>query len=171
MTDLDIYLKRKAAVLAERREQLADDPGAGLAQIKASSYVAGITGIRPVKMGDYVVNTDSAPGLAGHSLGPSSPELLLGALASCLAHTYVLQAALHDVPLRHVSVEVTGTLNMAEAIDPLNQQKIAIENIGFNANVQSDAEQNEMNRLHANVETACAVLNTLRAAQTVTRLT
>lgn len=171
MSDLDTYLKRKASILTERREQLHDNPDAGFAQIKASSYVAGITGIRPVTMGDYVVNTDSAPGLAGHSLGPSSPELLLGALASCLAHTYVLQAALHDVSLQQVSVEVTGALNMADAINPSNDRTIAIENLGFRANIQSDAADATMQKLHSDVERACAVLNTLRAAHTVTRHT
>ena len=60
--------------------------------IKAVSWVAGITGARPVKMGEIQFVTDSAPGLAGHALGPTAPEMLLGALASCLVHTYLIQA-------------------------------------------------------------------------------
>ena len=78
-------------------------------RLKASSHVAGNTGVRPVKMGEYIVISDSAPGLAGNSLGPSSPEMLLGALASCLIHTYLLQASLLAIPLDNVEVTI-GTI-------------------------------------------------------------
>ncbi len=170
MTTLDPYLKRKAGILAQRRRELADNPDDGVAGLKASCYVAGITGIRPVKMGDYTVNTDSGPALAGHSLGPSSPELLLGALASCLAHTYVLQAALHDVSLDHVGIEVTGELNLADAVNPNNTRIIAIENLKYHTDIRSGVDASTVTALHAQVEQACAVLNTIRASQQVTRV-
>lgn len=169
MTTLDPYLKRKAEVLSERRRELDKNPSAGVAQLKVSSYVAGITGLRPVKMGEYIVNTDSAPGLAGHSLGPSSPELLLGALASCLAHTYVLQAALHDLSLDHVAIEVSGSLNMADAVNPDNSKIIAIEDLGFRADIQSTCDNDVIEDLHDRVDRACAVLNTIRSAHPVAR--
>lgn len=167
MTDLEAYLKRKATILGERRKELAGK--SGVAEISASSYVAGITGLRPVKMGDYTVTTDSGPALAGHALGPSSPEMLLGALASCLAHTYVLQAALHDISLEHVQITVTGSLDMADAINPQNEKNIAIDNLGFSADVRSSADASVLSKLDADVERACAVLNTLRSAHTVVR--
>ncbi len=102
MAKLDNYLERKAAVLAERRADFTAKPEAALVKLKATAHVAGNTGVRPVRMGDYIVISDSAPGLAGHSLGPTAPEMLLGALASCLVHTYLLQAALLDIPLDSV---------------------------------------------------------------------
>lgn len=82
MVLLDSYLARKTAVLAARRADYETKPESSLISIKASSQVAGITGARPVRIGDHTVLTDSAPGLAGHSLGPTAPELLLGSLAS-----------------------------------------------------------------------------------------
>lgn len=165
MSDLTAYLERKAAILADRRREL--DGKSGVAEISASSYVAGITGLRPVRMGEYTVATDSGPALAGHGLGPSSPEMLLGALASCLAHTYVLQAALHDVDLDHVEVTVRGTLDMADAINPENQKQIAIGNLSFEADVRSSASVDVLKQLDEDVERACAVLNTLRHAHAV----
>jgi len=169
MSTLDPYLKRKAGILEQQRQQLADNPDNGIALLRASSYVAGITGIRPVKMGEYTVNTDSGPALAGHGLGPSSPELLLGALASCLAHTYVLQASLHSISLDHVGIEVTGELNLADAVNPDNTSTISIDNLSYRADVKSSADAKVLTRLHELVERACAVLNTIRIAQQVTR--
>ena len=174
MSDLDTYLQRKAAVLTDQRETLTTqkqtDPDAGRAQLSVSSHVAGITGLRPVKMGDYTVVTDSAPALAGHSLGPSSPQMLLGALASCLAHTYVLQAALHGLSLQHVGIEVSGILDMNDAINPQNSKNLAIENISYRADIRSEESAEELVQLDLNVEQACAVLNTIRSAHTVQRL-
>ena len=116
MAALDSYIERKAGVLAQRREQFTANPEGALVRLKATSHVAGNTGVRPVKMGDYIVISDSAPGLAGHSLGPSSPEMLLGALASCLVHTYLLQATLLGIPLDNVEVVIEGALNMAPVV-------------------------------------------------------
>ena len=147
MSALAPYLQRKAEVLAQRRAHFQEQPEAALVRLKATSYVAGNTGVRPVKMGDYIVISDSAPGLAGHSLGPSSPEMLLGALASCLVHTYLLQATLLTLPLDHVE----------------------LEGLSYTPTVTSSASVAEIEQLHAAVEQACAVLNTLRSPMEVTR--
>lgn len=69
--------------------------------------MAGNTGARPVKIGGTLFITDSAPALAGHALGPTARELLLGALAS-LVHTYLIQAVLLELPIDGVEVEVRG---------------------------------------------------------------
>ena len=99
MSILDPYLARKATALAQRRADFTAQPEKATVRIQASSWVAGNTGARPVKLGDTLLVTDSAPALAGHGLGPTAPELLLGALASCLVHTYLIQAVLLQIPI------------------------------------------------------------------------
>ena len=121
-------------------------------------------------MGDYIVVTDSAPGLAGHSLGPTSPELLLGALASCLAHTYVLQAALRNIALDSVEIKTSGRVNFAQVVDPANTGDIAMQQIRYVADIRSPEGAARMATLHAEVEKACVVLNTIRHASTVSRV-
>jgi len=167
MANLDEYLARKSAVLRERHEELSANPGTGVAELTVTSHVAGITGLRPVTMGNYTVVTDSGPALAGHSLGPSSPEMLLGALASCLTHTYVLQAALHDIALDHVEVEVKGSLDMADAVNPSNDKVISVTGISYRASVTSSRDSTRMDELEQRVQTGCAVLNTIRNSQEV----
>jgi len=167
MPNLDEYLARKSSVLRERHEELSAKPGTGVAELTVTSHVAGITGLRPVTMGNYTVVTDSGPALAGHSLGPSSPEMLLGALASCLTHTYVLQAALHDIQLDHVDVEVKGSLDMADAVNPANSKPIMIDGLSYRANVTSSRDSERLAELEQLVQTGCAVLNTIRHSQEV----
>ena len=169
MAKLDSYLERKAAVLADRRADFTAKPEAALVKLKVTSHVAGNTGVRPVRMGDYVVISDSAPGLAGHSLGPTSPEMLLGALASCLVHTYLLQAALLEIPLDRVEIEVTGALDMTGAVGLPYEGPLKLESIRYKPTLASPAGPEAFQRLHTAVEQACAVLNTVRNPVEVVR--
>lgn len=169
MAKLDQYMQYKATVLAQRREQFTANPEGSLVQLEATSHVAGNTGVRPVKMGDYIIISDSAPGLAGNSLGPSSPEMLLGALASCLIHTYLLQATLLEIPLDHVEVTIYGALDMAPVVGLPQKGPIKLEGLSYKPVVTSDAPTETIERLHQAVEETCAVLNTLRAPMTVER--
>lgn len=162
MALLDSYIARKTAVLAARRADYEAKPESSVISIKASSQVAGITGARPVRIGDHTVLTDSAPGLAGHALGPTAPELLLGSLASCLVHTYLIQAVLLNVPLDHVEIEVSGRLDMAGVVGLPYEQPPHIEDITYTARVQSPAPPADIERMHAAAEETCPVLNTLR---------
>jgi len=169
MAKLDEYLGRKAAVLAQRREDFTAKPDAALVKLKVSSHVAGNTGVRPVRMGDYVVISDSAPGLAGNSLGPSSPEMLLGALASCLVHTYLLQATLFELPLDHIEIEVHGALDMTGVVGLPAEGPLKLEGLSYTPRITAPISEADVQRLHTAVEQTCAVLNTLRSPMTVAR--
>lgn len=170
MAILDPYLTHKARVLAQRRELFAAEPEAALVRLQAKSHCAGTTGVRPVRMGDYIVISDSAPGLAGNSLGPSSPEMLLGALASCLVHTYLLQATLLEIPLDSVEVEVRGALDMTGVVGLPVQGPIRLEQISYTPRVVSSADAATVTHLHDMVDRTCAVLNTLRTPVAVERI-
>lgn len=169
MSKLAPYLQRKGEVLAQRRDHFRENPEAALVRLKATSHVAGNTGVRPVKMGDYIVISDSAPGLAGHSLGPSSPEMLLGALASCLIHTYLLQATLLEISLDHVEVVVEGVLDMTGVVGLPAQGPLKLEGLSYTPTVTSTATSEQIDQLHTAVEQTCAVLNTLRSPMEVVR--
>lgn len=170
MAVLDGYLAHKARVLAQRRELFEREPEAAHVHLKATSHCAGTTGVRPVRMGDYIVITDSAPGLAGNSLGPSSPEMLLGALASCLVHTYLLQASLNEIPLDGVDVEVRGVLDMTGVVGLPVTGPIRLEQVSYAPRVVSSADADTVARLHSLVDQTCAVLNTLRTPIRVDRI-
>lgn len=167
MAKLDSFLTYKASVLAQRRSEFGEDPSAAVVPLHAVSSVAGTTGVRPVRMGDYFIASDSAPGLAGNSLGPSSPQMFLGALASCLVHTYLLQAALLDIPLDHVEIEVTGALDMTSVVGLPADEPVTISTLAYAPRIESPAPAADVARLHELVDQTCAVLNTLRLPMTV----
>ncbi len=169
MAKLDSYLERKAGALEARQADYRANPDAALIAVKASSKVAGITGARPTRMGETVFVTDSAPGLAGHALGPTAPELLLGSLASCLVHTYLIQAVLLNIPLDHVEVEVSGRLDMSGVVGLPYDRPPVMQDITYIARVESPAPADAIARMHAAVDDTCPVLNTVRYPVAVSR--
>ena len=169
MSALAPYLTRKQAVIAQRQADFQAAPEKAVVKLKASSWVAGNTGARPVRMGEIVFVTDSAPALAGHALGPTAPEMLLGALASCLIHTYLIQAVLLDLPLDHVELEVRGDLDMTAVIGLPSDRLPQITDVVYTARIQSNAGPADIAQLHEAVDSTCPMLNTLRLPTVVTR--
>jgi uncharacterized OsmC-like protein len=169
MSKLASYFTRKAEALAARQADWTANPAAGVIDVKAVSSVAGITGARPTRMGQHTVLTDSAPGLAGHALGPTAPEMLLGSLASCLVHTYLIQATLLNIPLDHVEVEVSAKLDMKGAVGMPVTAATLLANIQYKPRVESSASPETIEALHQAVDETCPVLNTLRAPRDIRR--
>ena len=156
MPSIDFYLNRKRA--------------ASNVRISASSTLAGNTGVRATRMGEHFVASDSGPGLAGHGLGPTAPEMLLGAMASCLVHTYVIQAILLDVPLDGVTVEVSGRLDFGAVVGLPFEPPLQMTGLQYHPQVQSSAAPDVVEALHLAVEENCAVLNTVRLPSNVARV-
>jgi uncharacterized OsmC-like protein len=170
MSKLDSYFARKAEAIAQRQADFRADPEKAQVRLSASSKVAGITGARPTRIGDTVLISDSGPGLAGHALGPTAPEILLGALASCLVHTYLLQAVLLNIPIDHVEVTASGSLDYAPIVGLPADEPTRMQNITYSAQVESESAPELIEKLHAVVEATCPVLNTLRMPVEVTRV-
>jgi uncharacterized OsmC-like protein len=170
MAKLDTYLQRKAQVLSERRSDFEAAPERAMVRLTVSSWVAGTTGARPVRVGESLWITDSAPALAGNGLGPTAPEMLLGALASCLAHTYLIAAALHGTALDGVDVTVKGALDMASVVGLEASELPRMEQVTWHAAVTSPDGDEAVDRLHDVVDRLCPVLNTLRFPVEVRRV-
>ena len=169
MPKLTSYLERKREAVAQRQTDYRADPEKAVVRLSATSKVAGITGARPTRMGETTVISDSGPGLAGHALGPTAPEMLLGALASCLVHTYLLQSVLLDIPIDHVEVTTSGSLDYATVVGLKPDVTSVMQNITYSARLESDASPEQVEQLHAAVEATCLVVNTLRLPVEVRR--
>ncbi|MBK8027108.1 MAG: OsmC family protein [Chloroflexi bacterium] len=170
MATLDPYLARKHAAIEQRRADCEHEPSKAVISLKSTSRVAGATGVRPTELMKYTIITDAAPGLGGYGLGPTAPELLLGALSSCLAHTYLIEAALNRIPLESVEVEVSGVLDMTGVYGLPVEEAPQLAEITYHANVVTPAPADILQRLHDLVEAGCPVLNTLRSPVPVTRV-
>jgi uncharacterized OsmC-like protein len=169
MSALDHYLERKSAVLQQRRADFVATPEKATVRIRAKSWVAGNTGARPVKLGETLLITDSAPALAGNALGPTAPEVLLGALASCLVHTYLIQSVLMNLPIDGVEIEVHGAVPMGGVVGLPYDKLPQMEEITYTANITASLSAADLERMHQAVEETCPVLNTVRYPTAVTR--
>jgi hypothetical protein len=101
------YLAQNRKAFVDRSRRIADG-SLGPLPLKATATAEGRSGVRRIRVRDFQIITDSPPDFAGYDLGPSSPELVLGGLASCLNHSYLIQAAALEVPIESIEVEVEG---------------------------------------------------------------
>src|SRR5437867_13351428 len=110
MTDLNHYLTEKRAAVRARNARVA----AGDAQpltLSARVSAEGRSGVRRIRIRDHQVISDSPPDFAGYNLGPSSPELQLGVLGSCVTHILLIQAADREIAIDSLEVEVSGRID------------------------------------------------------------
>jgi uncharacterized OsmC-like protein len=170
MAELESYLERKRAAMAARQADWTAQRDQSHVRISATSTLAGSTGVRATRMGEHFTASDSGPGLAGHGLGPTAPELLLGAMASCLVHTYVIHAILMDVTLEAVTVEVSGKLDFGAVVGLPFEPPLHMTDLEYRPQVQASASVDQIEALHLAVEDNCAVLNTVRLPTAVARV-
>jgi uncharacterized OsmC-like protein len=166
MSGLREYLVQKRTALQAFQDGAASPDYVPVA-LSAHVRAEGRSGVRRIRVRDFQVITDSPPDFAGYDLGPSSPELVLGALGSCLTHTWLIQAAAHDIPLDSLSVEVTGTID-ARAGKPGHEHiPVYPHNIAYTVRVAAPVDHDRITILESAVERACPILNLLRKPQVI----
>ncbi len=166
MSHLNDYLaEKRAAVLA--RNPAVEAGSAQPLQLKASVKAEGRSGVRRLRIREHQVISDSPPNFAGYDLGPSSPELQLGVLGTCVTHIFLIQAAERQVPLESLEVEVTGLIDPRGGKPGHESTPIWPHQIGYTVHIDSPASRAEIDALFEAVERNCPILNLLRNPQTI----
>jgi uncharacterized OsmC-like protein len=173
-TRLPAYLEQKAQALratavAAREDPGGTDPQAWRATLSSTAVADDLTGVRKTQVGRFSLIVDAGPQVGGFDLAPSSPELLLAALSSCLTHTVLLQAAGAGLPIERVSTDVeatlwTGHVAGIDSDDPIGPRD-------FRATIAIEAPaatETDLAALRDAVRAACLILHTLRRANDVT---
>ncbi|MEA2512263.1 MAG: hypothetical protein QOG89_2288 [Thermomicrobiales bacterium] len=152
---------------APRGVRASASPAATPQTVTAHVRAEGWSGIRSIRIRDFQLLSDSGPECAGFHVGPTSPELQLGALGSCLTDTFLSQAAERGVVLESVEVEIIGALD--PCTDTLDNGYLSLcpRDISYTAHLCSPASADEIEALHAAVERVCPVLNLLVQPQSV----
>ncbi|MBP2549273.1 putative OsmC-like protein [Neorhizobium galegae] len=161
MTTLNDYLSQKREAVLARRSRIRSGE-AGAITLKAGATAEGRSGVRRIRIRDFQVITDSPPDFAGYNLGPSSPELLLGALSSCLTHTYLIHAADQGVPLETLEAEVSAVLDPRGGSEGHEAIPVYPHDIVYTVTLVSPASSAEIARVTAAVEAFCPILNLLK---------
>jgi uncharacterized OsmC-like protein len=166
MSLLREYLVQKRAALLARRERAQATPPAPQ-MLTARVRAEGRSGIRRIRIRDFQILSDSGPDFAGYDLGPSSPEMQLGVLGSCLTHVFLIQAADREVALDAIEVEVTGEMDGRAGRPGFEHVPIYPHNIAYTVHIDSPASDAALAELHAAVERACPILNLLLNPQAI----
>lgn len=164
--DLDTYLATKRAALHARDRRIAaadfEPP-----TIRATVSAEGRSGVRRLRIREHQVISDSPPDFAGFDLGPSSPELQLGALGSCVTHIFLIQAAQQEVPLTALSVAVEARIDPRAGEPGHEDTPFHPYDIAYTVHVDSPASKARVVALLESVERVCPILNLLQRPQTV----
>jgi uncharacterized OsmC-like protein len=166
MTTLNEYLdEKRSAVLA--REARITAGNANPVALQARVSAEGRSGVRRIRIRDHQIISDSPPDFAGYNLGPSSPELQLGVLGSCVTHIFLIQAAQQQVPVDSLEVEVHGKIDPRGGRPGYEDIPIYPHDIGYTVHLTSPASSAAVDALFAAVEKTCPILNLLKNPQQI----
>ena len=166
MSSLNDYLAEKR--LAVRARNALTASGTNQANPLAATVSAeGRSGVRRMRIRHHPVSSDSPYHFAGYDLGPSSPELQLGVLGSCVTHIFLIQAADREVPIDSLEVEVSGQIDPRAGKPGFEHVPVWPHDLAYTVHLQSPASKADIDALFEAVERSCPILNLLRQPQTV----
>ena len=102
--------------------------------------------------------------MAGYDLGPRSPEVLLGALGSCISHTVLIQAAVDGIPIESLVIDVSADI---DSLAGNSDVRTPLKNLAFEVQVESSAPPEAFTRINELLPEICPVLNVITCPQTV----
>jgi uncharacterized OsmC-like protein len=160
MSTLREYLgQKRTALLALREKSAKTEPGPR--DITARAKAEGRSGVRRIRIRDHVIISDSPYDFAGYDFGPTSPEIQVGVLSSCLTHIFLIQAADQQVPLDSLEVEVHATQDGRSGKPGFEHIPFYPHNFNYTVHITSTASEKQITELHAAVERVCPILNLL----------
>ena len=158
---LNDYLSHKRSAVLARDERIANGK-AEAHTLQAHVTAEGRSGVRRLRIREHQIISDSPYDFAGFNLGPSSPELQLGVLGTCVTHIFEIQAALLQVPLERLEVDVRGRIDPRAGTPGHESTPIWPHDIRYEVQVASPASDEELATLFEAVERNCPILNLLR---------
>ena len=111
---------------------------------------------------DFDVIVDQPENMDSTNQGPRPSELLLAALAACHEVTYRLYADAMDIDLKNVAVSVTGVSDARGFFNVEEGIAAGFSEVYGEINIESDASDEDIERLRQMVNLHCPVLDDLR---------
>jgi uncharacterized OsmC-like protein len=159
---LKSYLERKGDAIEAARASAPRNQAERMQHLTAQVTAEGGSGIRRVRIRDYQIITDAGPAMAGYDLGPRAPEVLLGALGSCISHTILIQAAVDGLPLDSLVVDVAADI---DSLAGNTDVRTPLQNFAFEIQIESSADQEKFRHIIEMLPEICPVLNVLHTPQ------
>lgn len=137
--------------------------------ITASCVADDATGVRKLDVRGWRYIGDGGPGIGGYDLGPSSPELFCGVVSTCFTHTLLCLAAMREIPLDAVHVDVSAINNDANFFGVPSDLGWVPRDLTIDATVRADGvEPAVLEALVADAEQTCPIMQLVRGQFTAT---
>ena len=120
-----------------------------------------------VKIRQHRLVVDEPEAIGGKDEGASPVELILAALATCQEISYKAYATALNIPLKKVSVKLTGTLDLKGFLGIDQSTRPGFQNIQGTIDIQSSADSKTIENLRTIVDKHCPVLDILKKGVSV----
>jgi len=148
-------------VFLHKQEILKNNPEKCRVEVTADSHL--MEAFRShARTRDFEVIVDQPENMGSTNRGPRPSELLLAALAACHEVTYRLYADAMDIDLKDIAVSVTGVSDARGFFNVEEGIAAGFSEISGDIKIESDASDEDIERLRQMVNLHCPVLDDLR---------
>ena len=109
----------------------------------------------------FVIMSDAPPGLGGVDSGPAAVEVALVALAGCLTSGVAANAALFDVPIDGLEIDMEGDIDLRGMLGHDKSVRSGFSDIRYTVTVQSPAAEDKVRRCKETIDRKSPVGDTL----------
>nr|WP_319776174.1 OsmC family protein [uncultured Sphaerochaeta sp.] len=149
--------------LVKKIESLKTSPSSSKAVFRSETrLVEGVLCNATIRQ--FNLNVDEPAELGGNDIAPNPVELVLAALGTCQEILYGAYSAVLEIPVDAVKVNVKGTLDLKGLFALDDNTKAGFQEIEYETEITSSAEEKDVQKLINLVENHCPVLDTLTRA-------
>jgi len=144
------------------KEQYRREPGSSRITLTANGSETTTPLSCSVDIGRAIYQAEAHKGVGGAGTAACSGDLLIGALAACAQLTCQLVATAMGVPAKHISVSVSGDMDLAGTLGISKDVPVGFEAIRVEFNLDApDATPEQLKALQEKTEQYCVVFQTL----------
>jgi uncharacterized OsmC-like protein len=121
----------------------------------------GVNGRATPKTRRFVMTADAPPGLGGVDAGPAAVEVLLGALAGCLTSGIAANAALFEVPIEGLDIDMEADIDLRGVLGHDKSVRNGFSDIRYTVTIHSSAPEDKVRRCKKTIDRKSPVLEVL----------
>jgi uncharacterized OsmC-like protein len=116
----------------------------------------------------FVVTGDAPPGLGGVDAAPAAVEMLLASLAGCLTSGIAANAALFDVPIDALDIDLEADIDLRGVFGHDKSVRNGFSDIRYTVTMKSSAPEDKVRRCKETIDRKSPVLDALTTPVRVT---
>ncbi len=151
---------------APLKQKYKDQPETAVVILKANARIGeGIT--CKIETGNALVEAGLHPATGGDGLSLCSGDMLLEALVACAGVTLRAVATAIGVDLHDATISAEGDLDFRGTLGVSKEAPVGFQSIRLHFNLESDADQDQLDSLIKLTERYCVVYQTLSSAPSI----